>query len=112
MSRASADAPSAPRTVRRIAAVPALLVLLAFTAGCTRPAEPVPAPVSARTVRHAGRSFTVVTVDLDRGALRLYWKRPDGSRYADFDNLKADLSRAGDELLFATNAGIFEPGFV
>jgi uncharacterized protein YigE (DUF2233 family) len=53
-----------------------------------------------------------VTVDLDRGALGLHWKRPDGSRYGNFADLKADLSRAGEELLFATNAGIFEPRFV
>jgi uncharacterized protein YigE (DUF2233 family) len=36
---------------------------------------------------------------------------PDGSRFGNFETLKNYLKKSGERLVFATNAGIFEPGF-
>ncbi|HXE52957.1 MAG TPA: phosphodiester glycosidase family protein [Tepidisphaeraceae bacterium] len=55
--------------------------------------------------------FTAIEVDLRQAHLRLFWKARDGTRFGTFDRLKAELKRSGERLVFATNAGIFEPGF-
>ncbi len=43
--------------------------------------------------------------------LRLYWKDQDGVRYGSFEQLKKQLAAKGKRLLFATNAGMFNPDF-
>jgi uncharacterized protein YigE (DUF2233 family) len=79
--------------------------------------RPIPTPhasvpgVICRHVTYAGHSFTIATVDLGAAELDLFWKRPDGSRYGSFRALRDDLSRSGRRLVFATNAGIFDPSF-
>jgi uncharacterized protein YigE (DUF2233 family) len=59
-------------------------------------------------VLHEDSEYTVCEVDLTRHAVRLYWKRPDGEPYAYLSALPRTLD-AHAPLLFATNAGMFDP---
>jgi uncharacterized protein YigE (DUF2233 family) len=70
------------------------------------------APMEARTVRFEGASFHVVTVELERASLRVLRVDEEGRELKTFAALEAWLSRRGERLLAATNAGIFEPGEV
>ncbi|MFI5382309.1 MAG: phosphodiester glycosidase family protein [Tepidisphaerales bacterium] len=76
-----------------------------------RPGSMAADAVQIRKVIHKGNAFTVAEIDLTRATLRLFWKKPGGDRYGRFGNIKADLERSGERLLFATNAGIFDPSF-
>ena len=51
--------------------------------------------------------FIVVWIDLDKEALELFWKRPDGSAFANFHGLRDWLRGEGRELVVATNSGIY-----
>src|SRR4029453_2746746 len=55
--------------------------------------------------------YTVCEVDLRKHAIKLYWKRPDGAPYAYLRALPQSLeaSAARGKLMFATNAGMFDP---
>ena len=57
-----------------------------------------------------GRSYTVVRIDLHQASLQLHWKDPAANPFLTFDHLAEHL--APDRLIFATNAGIFAPGYV
>lgn len=58
-----------------------------------------------------GHMFTVVSVDCQRTSVRLFWKQSNGTRYRNFETLKKALAGSHERLLFATNAGIFDPTF-
>lgn len=73
---------------------------------------PPDAGVARQTLLWDGRRFTAVEVDLRRAHIQLYWKAPDGTCTGTFDRLRKQSEAAGKSLVFATNAGIFEPGFV
>ena len=87
-----------------LAALAATALALALTR--TPPPSTPPAGVTLHDLTFAGRSYTVCEIDPARAPLHLFWKRPDGSRYATFAALNAD-----HPLAFATNAGIFDPTF-
>ena len=57
-----------------------------------------------------GHRYAVVRVDLRRASLELHWKDSAGNPFHTFDRLANNL--APDRLIFATNAGIFAPGYV
>ena len=52
-------------------------------------------------------AYTVCEVDLQKHAVRLYWKQSNGTPYAYFSALPRDLESGAGRLLFATNAGMF-----
>ena len=52
--------------------------------------------------------YTICEVDLRKHMLRLYWRNSDGTPYAYLFSLPRAL-RGGGRLLFATNAGMFDP---
>ena len=52
--------------------------------------------------------YTICEVDLRKHMLRLYWKNSDGKPYAYLSSLPRALT-GGGRLLFATNAGMFDP---
>jgi uncharacterized protein YigE (DUF2233 family) len=56
--------------------------------------------------RHA---YTICEVDLRQQTIKLYWKRPDGTPYAYLSALPRALQGEAGRLLFATNAGMFDP---
>jgi len=74
-------------------------------------------PLSARAARaqtivYGGAAYTVCTVDPRRDDLRLYWRNPEtGHRYRSLGGLARWAQRHGKRLVFATNAGIFAPGY-
>ena len=51
--------------------------------------------------------FTVARIKLDEESLQLFWKRADGTAYQNFHGLRDDLKSQGQELVLATNAGIY-----
>jgi uncharacterized protein YigE (DUF2233 family) len=51
----------------------------------------------------------VCEVDLRKHMIRLYWKRLDGTPYAYLSALPRALEGEAGRLLFATNAGMFDP---
>jgi uncharacterized protein YigE (DUF2233 family) len=58
---------------------------------------------------HVGESgYRVVTLDLGHDALDLYWLDADGRPYANVDALKRKGEAEHRNLLFATNAGIYD----
>src|SRR5262249_38503426 len=62
-----------------------------------------------RSREYAHNAYTVCEVDLAEHTVRLYWKRSDGTPYAYLSNLPRALEREAGTLLFATNAGMFDP---
>jgi uncharacterized protein YigE (DUF2233 family) len=61
-----------------------------------------------RSADHERHAYTVCEVDLHTHAVRLYWKRPDGTPYAHLSALPRALEGEAGRLLFATNAGMFD----
>jgi uncharacterized protein YigE (DUF2233 family) len=68
-------------------------------------AEPGP----CRAMEYERSAYTVCEVDLRQQTIRLYWKRSDGTAYAYLSALPRALEGEGGKLLFATNAGMFDP---
>ena len=54
-------------------------------------------------------AYTICEVDLRKHTVRLYWKRSDGTPYAYLSALPRSLEGDAGRLLFATNAGMFDP---
>src|SRR5688572_16994123 len=51
--------------------------------------------------------FTVARIKLEEESLQLFWKRAEGTPYQNFHALRDDLKAQGQELVLATNAGIY-----
>jgi uncharacterized protein YigE (DUF2233 family) len=62
-----------------------------------------------RAMEYERNAYTVCEVDLRKHMVRLYWKRPDGTPYAYLSALPRALDGEDGKLLFATNAGMFDP---
>ena len=54
-------------------------------------------------------AYTVCEVDLRAHTVRLFWQRPDGAPYGYLSALPRALDGEAGKLLFATNAGMFDP---
>ena len=61
------------------------------------------------SMEYERNAYTICEVDLRRHAVRLYWKRPDGTPYSYLSALPRALEGEAGKLLFATNAGMFDP---
>lgn len=89
-----------------------LLVVIALTLpGCRDRHAASAAGMSHETVSFSGCEFEVVTVDPTQTDLNLFWRQSDGSRFANFRTLRNALAKTDRRLIFATNAGIFDPSF-
>ncbi len=68
-------------------------------------------PVLAATafsIEHRETQFDVYRLEKgEEQALRLFWKRPDGTPYASLYALRQDLEARGQQLVFAVNGGIY-----
>ena len=64
-----------------------------------------------RDLRADAHPFTLADVDLQEANLQLYYRDPAGARFGRFDVLRNCLAKSNRKLLFATNAGIFNPDF-
>ena len=62
-----------------------------------------------RSMEYERNAYTICEVDLRKHTVRLYWKRSDGTPYAYLSALPRSLEGDAGRLLFATNAGMFDP---
>lgn len=62
-----------------------------------------------QTVVFRGQGFLVRTVDPKKEDLRLFWKDDQGDLLHNFTGLEKAVSAKGEKLVFAANAGMFEP---
>jgi uncharacterized protein YigE (DUF2233 family) len=85
--------------------LPILWITLVMLVLGVAPMHAAPSPCEA--VTDAGNAYTVCMVDLRRQVVRLFWKAPDGTPYG-FLSALSRIREAGP-LLFATNAGMFDP---
>jgi uncharacterized protein YigE (DUF2233 family) len=93
-----------------------VLILVAFMAFASLPlltssrAVQTPADngVQTRRLEFRGSQFTVVTVDLRRAQLKLFWKDSSGKKLASLSRLQAYLEKNGKIFLAGMNAGIFD----
>lgn len=56
--------------------------------------------------------FDVIRVDLAQAEIRLFWKDDAGNRYGSLSQIQQWAKEHHFQLVAATNAGIFEPGFI
>ena len=68
--------------------------------------DPSPA---LQAVAFRGQGFLVRTVDPHKEDLRLFWKDDKGNLLHDFSGLEEAVNAKGESLVFAANAGMFEP---
>jgi len=64
-----------------------------------------------KTETFNGKRFDVATVDLRIAAIRLFWKSATGEPFSSLRNLGDYLKQNRQELLLATNAGIFDKSY-
>lgn len=65
--------------------------------------------IDSRAVQFEKLPFRVVTIHLSKSRLELFWRNPDtGDAFGDVAGLEAWGRQHGRELLFATNAGIYD----
>ena len=69
------------------------------------------AAVSCGTIRVRDTGLTVCRVELRQERLHIYYADPAGRRYENFESLRVVLAHHGEKLLFAMNAGMFDPDF-
>lgn len=63
------------------------------------------------TTEFSHDKYAVYTVDPKTAEIRLYWKDGAGHLLQNFTALSAQIQSEGDRLLFAANAGMFQPDF-
>jgi uncharacterized protein YigE (DUF2233 family) len=64
-----------------------------------------------RTITFEGGTYAVCEVDPRKQSIQLFWKRPDGAPYAHLKALPQTLDKGSRQLIFATNAGMFDPTY-
>ena len=67
------------------------------------------AATGLQTVTFRGQAFVVHTVDPTKEDLQLFWQDDQHNRLRDFIGLDTYVSAQGERLVFAANAGMFEP---
>jgi uncharacterized protein YigE (DUF2233 family) len=92
---------------RNHATLAAIALSLGLIAASIMPVRAGTGP--CRQLTRDGSTYTVCVVDLRRQAVRLFWQRADGQPYGDLALLGRHEADAGRHLLFATNAGMFDP---
>src|SRR4029077_10280246 len=78
-------------------------------ASCVCAAEGLAASTPCQSISLGGSGYTVCEIDLRRHAVKLFWRKPDGEPYGYLAALPP-AQRAG-RLVFATNAGMYDPGY-
>jgi uncharacterized protein YigE (DUF2233 family) len=89
-----------------IGGVGCLAALLAISVHAVS-AAPAPSPV-AQTAFH-GETYETCAIDPAKQDLRLYWDDGHGHVLGDFIALEKQVASEGGTLLFAANAGMFDP---
>src|SRR5271157_2527782 len=84
-------------------------LLAAATSLTTHNNSGLAATQPCRSMEYQRNAYTICEVDLREHTVRLYWKRSDGTPYASLSALPRALEGESGRLLFATNAGMFDP---
>lgn len=66
-------------------------------------------PPYVERIAYHGQQFLVRSFDPKKEDLQVFWKDDDGNLLRDFTGLEKYVSSQGEKLLFAANAGMFEP---
>lgn len=66
----------------------------------------------SETILYHNLTYDCYIINLNQTQLHLYWKRPTGEKFINFGALKLWLESKNQTLIFATNAGIYEPGCI
>ena len=82
------------------------LVCCGLTAFAARADDATP---GLEAVTFRGEGFLVRSVDPKKEDLRLFWKDDQGNLLHDFAGLEKAVGAKGERLVFAANAGMFEP---
>ena len=82
-----------------------LAAAISLVAHNSAPADTPP----CRSIEYERNAYTVCEVDVRKHAVRLYWKRADGTPYSYLSALPRAVKGEAERLLFATNAGMFDP---
>jgi len=93
----------------RIKARAIALLVAAATSLVTHNSNILAETQPCRLMEYEHNPYTICEVDLRKYTVRLYWKRPDGTPYAHLSALPRSLEGELGRLLFATNAGMFDP---
>ncbi|MCM2561850.1 phosphodiester glycosidase family protein [Lutimaribacter sp. EGI FJ00015] len=65
--------------------------------------------VDCHDMSHEDNTYTVCAVDAGKEDLRLFLDNPQGAKYGHFTNIDTQLTRNGQQLGFAMNAGMYHP---
>ena len=68
-------------------------------------------PAAAKTISFRGHSFLIRVVNPRAEDLRLYWKDESNHVLGNFTSLETMLKARHEKLLFAANAGMYQPDF-
>ncbi len=95
---------------RKCRGIPRLRWLVPLLAGAMLAAcRPAGHGVQSRAVQFDKLPFRIVTIDLRKAPLALYWRNPDTRQpFRDIATLKRWGEKHGRTLLFAANAGIYD----
>ncbi|MDR3576432.1 MAG: phosphodiester glycosidase family protein [Anaerolineaceae bacterium] len=91
----------------------ALGVLALLLSGLGAPALAASSPALAAPcadLKQNGRSYTICQFDPKADDLRLFWRAPDGEPLGSFEAAAATL-KDGEKLVFAMNAGMYDPNY-
>src|SRR5665213_2555675 len=89
----------------------AIVLLALIGAGCRQKSTAARTASIVREVTDSGHHFGVADLVLSQSKLQLFWKRPDGTRIGTFGELNVLVAASGEQVIFATNAGIFGQNF-
>lgn len=67
--------------------------------------------VKIRQLEFNGNKYAVVSVDLKKVKLKMFWKDSQNQPFKTFENLERHLAKNGVKLLAAMNAGIFDKSY-
>ncbi len=70
-------------------------------------ATPAASAATCDAVKEAG--VVVCTFEPAKADLRLFWRDPEGVAYSGFDRLARNVETKGERLVFAMNAGMYQP---
>lgn len=61
------------------------------------------------SIRHADAPFTICSFAPGKADIRMFWRDANGDAYGGFDRLAEDVAAKGGRLVFAMNAGMYQP---
>lgn len=88
-----------------VAAIAVLVSFFGFAAPKNNPG------VSIRELEYQGNKYAVISVDLTKAQIKMFWKDTNGQPFNTFQKLESYVLKNGLKLIAAMNAGIFDKAF-